>query len=142
MTSANINFFTEDTSFIFANDELVSTWLTKVADHEKQEIRNLNYVFCSDEYLLGINQKYLNHDYYTDIISFPLSSEVIEGDIFISVDRVTENASKNKVNFENELYRVMVHGLLHFLGYKDKTQEESITMRTLENKYLELITPI
>jgi len=137
LTSDKINFFNEDISFELENADMVQSWLLSVASEEKQEVRSLNYIFCSDEYLLNINKEYLNHDYYTDVISFPMSTEVIEGDIFISIDRVRENAHSNKATFDNELNRVMIHGLLHFLGYGDKTPEESTLMRTKENKYLD-----
>ena len=116
------------------------SWLKEVAASEKFEIGELTYVFLSDEDLLEMNINYLDHYTYTDIITFDNSEEedLIEGDIFISIDRVKENAEKFKVSFEQELRRVLAHGLLHLCGYKDKTDEESTKMRQMEDKALDL----
>jgi rRNA maturation RNase YbeY len=119
-------------------------WLRSVAEAEGFKIVNLEYVFCSDEYLLGINRKHLHHDDYTDIITFDLSEEPIEdessksidGLIYISLVRVTENAEKYHVSLFHELARVMVHGVLHLCGYGDKTPEEQLLMRAKEDEYL------
>lgn len=118
-------------------EQKYTQWLQKVASDENATIQNLTYIFCSDEYLLNMNIKYLAHDYYTDIITFPYQEgKVIEADLYISVDRVAENAGEFRVDFRNELNRVMVHGLLHLLGYKDKTTEDVTIMRSKEDYYL------
>lgn len=97
----------------------------------------INFIFCNDEFLIGINRKYLNHDNYTDIITFDYSEgNVVSGDIFISIDRIKENAKNYGVSFENELYRVMIHGILHLCGYKDKRRTEKEKMTAGEDKYL------
>lgn len=118
------------------------TWERKIEyliDEEGFEIGEINYIFCDDEYLLKINQEYLQHDYYTDVIGFQYTYESpLMGDIYISIERIKENAKKNDVSFENELARVMIHGVLHFVGFKDKTPEDTIKMREAENKYLTL----
>ena len=136
-----INFFSEDVDYILENHNPVHDWLVGVATHENRKIKELNYIFCSDDYLLDINKQYLNHDYYTDVITFDNSdddSEEIEGDIFISIDRVKENAADSKTFFSHELHRVMVHGLLHLIGYADKSEEEITQMREKEEAYLSL----
>lgn len=100
------------------------------------DVEKVDYIFCSDNYLLEINKKYLQHDYYTDIITFPLSENPIEANVFISIDRVKENADLYKVTFEHELHRVMAHGILHLLGYNDSTHEEKQIMRQQEDSLL------
>ena len=115
-------------------------WLVNLAKEESYTIDNLNYIFCSDEYLHKINVDYLDHDTLTDIITFDNSDEkqIIEGDIFISVDRVNENAKEFNVSFFSELNRVLAHGLLHLIGYKDKTDSDKKLMREKENYYINL----
>ena len=114
-------------------------WLNAVVKSEDKELGEINYIFCDDAYLLTINQQYLDHDTYTDIISFDTSEgKTIAGDIFISVERVKENAKQYNESFETELNRVLVHGLLHFSGYKDKSEEESRTMRAKEDEKLKM----
>jgi len=106
---------------------------------QKQRLDSLSYVFCSDEYLLGINQSFLKHNYYTDIITFDLSesnNQGITGEVYISIDRVKENAVNQKTTFTNEILRVIFHGALHLCGYKDKTKEQKVIMRSLEDKYI------
>ena len=133
-----INLFYE-TNFQLEDREEHSSWLMNVAKSEEKAIHEINYIFCDDEYLLKINQEYLNHNTYTDIISFDNSvDDDLAGDIFVSIDRVKDNAQKFEVSFKDELRRVMVHGILHFMGYKDKTKEESLTMREKENEKLKL----
>ena len=133
-----INLFYE-TNFKLEDSEEHNSWLMNVAKSEEKAIHEINYIFCDDEYLLKINQEYLNHNTYTDIISFDNSvDDDLAGDIFVSIDRVKDNAQKFEVSFIDELRRVMVHGLLHFMGYKDKTKEESLTMREKENEKLKL----
>lgn len=133
-----VNFFTEDISFQLKHKSLLRTWLVKVIGNEGYRLTSLNCIFCSDEYLLQINKEYLQHDTYTDIITFDNSSDTlqIEGDIFISIDRVKENA-KNTL-FLDELHRVMIHGVLHLMGYKDKTNADKTTMREKEDACLSL----
>lgn len=136
-----IHFFFEDVKKNFTLEEdKVRDWLDQVcADHE-YEIENLNYIFCSDEYLLDINKTYLKHNFYTDIITFDQSEEdnVIEGDIFISTERVKDNALTTDEFYDNEMIRVLVHGILHLLGYKDKSKEEQEEMRKKEDEYISL----
>ena len=136
-----IYFHSEDINLPIALDEpQIQQWLIALAKEENQQISNLNYIFCSDEYLLNINKDYLNHDYYTDIITFDYSQEqVVAGDIYISIDRVAENAEEFNVNFKEELMRVIAHGCLHLLGYKDKTEEEQTLMTKKEEASLSLL---
>lgn len=137
----SILFFHEDTSFQLKDRTIVRTWLKKVAKKEGYSIVGLNYIFCSDKYLLQINKDFLNHDYYTDIITFD-QSEVkgkIEGDIFISIDRVKDNAKTVGSTFKQELHRVLAHGLLHLTGYKDKTPKDAKKMRAMEEAALVMV---
>jgi probable rRNA maturation factor len=129
-----INFFSEDTSFLVKQKVKRKQWLKEIALQESFKILDLNYIFCSDEYLHKINLQYLDHDTYTDIITFDNSEyeAEIEGDIYISIDRVKENATDHKVDQETELSRVLSHGLFHLMGYKDKTKSEADTMREKE----------
>jgi probable rRNA maturation factor len=121
----------------YANEKKYAAWLEKVANSENKSIASITYVFCTDEYLLDINIRYLGHDYYTDIITFPYQEGMnIKSDMFISLERVKENASEFNVSFENELKRVMVHGLLHLMGYGDKTVSDAEKMRSKEDEYL------
>lgn len=141
----SILFFLEDVSFSLQKRTLIRTWLNRVAKKENKKITALNYVFCSDEYLLSMNKEHLQHDTYTDIITFgysPKKSPEITGDIFISIDRVKENAKTYKTTFQNELRRVMSHGLLHLCGYKDKTSADKQTMRTKEEEALSIYNKI
>lgn len=133
------HFFSENIAFELSESQKITSWLEKVIAKEGFEIHNLNYIFCDDKYLHQINLEYLSHDTYTDIITFDNSEEdkMIESDIFISIERVRENAVKFKTSFENELYRVLVHGVLHLLGYPDKSPEEAKIMRQKEQKALE-----
>lgn len=140
MKEESIKFFTEDTSYQLRQRSEIRTWLKSIAKKEKYSILELNYIFCSDEYLLQMNRDFLDHDYYTDIITFD-NSEVsgkIEGDIFISIDRVKDNAQQQKTSLKDELHRVLVHGLLHLTGYKDKTSKEQEIMRKKEDSSLSL----
>ena len=136
---AEINFFTESITFTLKNKTLLRSWLLKCAKSEKQTISELNYIFCSDNYLKKINKQFLNHNYFTDVITFPTSTpgdKTISGDIFISIDRVRDNAKTYGVRVNDELHRVMVHGLLHLFGYKDKSNAEEKKIREKENYYL------
>jgi len=139
MIQSEINFHYELEDFILEREDSFRKWLIDVSLSEKKELKILNYIFCSDEYLLKMNKDFLNHDYYTDILSFPLKEDPIEGDIFISVDRVKENADTFSLPFQTELKRVMVHGLLHFLGYNDHDEKDIELMRSKEDFYMEMI---
>jgi rRNA maturation RNase YbeY len=139
----NINFFFEDIERpLYLSDES-KQWLIQIAQHFEAKIIELNYIFCSDDYLLEINRQYLNHDYYTDIITFGHSDSIlfIEGDAFISIERTEENAQSIGTTAEEELHRVMAHGLLHLLGFKDKTEAEAAEMRKMEDWALSLRVP-
>ncbi len=132
-----INFYSEDIEFILPNHSIIFDWINKTIESEAKVLRHLNYIFCSDPYLHKINVEYLNHDTFTDVITFPYAEgKTIEGDIFISIDRIKENAQSFEVEFENELHRVMIHGTLHLLGYLDKTAEDKTQMTQKENEYL------
>ena len=134
-----ITYHKEEVDFELPDEEKLSEWLESVGAGDDKVINQLTYVFCSDEYLLNINKEYLNHDYYTDIITFPYKQgKEIESDIFISIDRVMENATQFEASFEEELLRVMAHGLLHLMGYGDKTDDEKKVMRSKENQAVQL----
>ena len=134
-----ITYHKEEIEFELPDEEKLSEWLIRLCRDEDKELIQLSYIFCSDEYLLGINKEYLDHDYFTDIITFPYKQgKEIESDIFISVDRVKENAAQFEVSFEAELLRVMAHGLLHLMGYGDKTEEEQKEMRMKENQAVDV----
>ena len=139
-TTREIRFFSEDIKLLLKNKAQLLDWFIATAKKEGANIKGLNYVFCSDTYLLEMNQSYLNHDTYTDIITFDNSETEVEiqGDIFISVDRVRENAQTFGINEQDELHRVMIHGLLHLLGYGDKSKAEKAKMTEKENYYLAL----
>ncbi len=135
-----VHFFSEDIDFKLPEKLRRKRWLKELAAEAGFRIKELNYVFCSDEYLYQMNVDYLNHDTYTDIITFDNSEKAkeLEGDIFISVDRVRENAKSVEVEEELELTRVLAHGLLHLMGYKDKAKEEASLMRSKEEEAIEL----
>ena len=127
-------------NFSLENEEVIANWIMKVLDTEGYECDDVNYIFCNDEYLHDLNVKYLNHDTLTDIISFDNSmGKKVAGDIFISTERVAENAESFDVSFNEELSRVIIHGMLHFMGYKDKTKEESREMRMKEDDAIDLL---
>lgn len=130
----------EDIDFELPNDEQrYIDWIQYIIKKEKKELLQLTYIFCSDSYLHQINVEYLDHDTLTDIITFPYTEPpLVEGDIFISIDRVKENAVKYDVSFEHELHRVIIHGVLHLCGYPDKTEEEAKVMRKKEEEALEI----
>jgi probable rRNA maturation factor len=133
-----IRFFNEDVTYKLPQKQVMRQWLKQQAEREGYAVGDLNYIFCSDEYVLQVNRDYLEHDYYTDIITFDQSEEEgkIEGDIFISVDRVGDNATQLGVPAEQEMRRVLAHGLLHLCGYGDKTDEEEAQMRAKEEEWL------
>ncbi len=134
-----IHFFYENTSEII--EENIKPWIEKIIITEEKRLGEINYIFCDDEYLLKINQDYLQHDYYTDIITFDqVRGKTISGEIFVSLQRIKDNASLISKNYEEEKKRVIAHGILHLCGYKDKTEEEQKTMRAKEDFYLSLKT--
>ena len=134
-----VYFHNEDVKLEVNSSEL-STWIKNAVNSLDFLVGDLNVIFCSDEYLKEINIKYLNHDYYTDIITFDYSEKnLIGGDLFISTDRIKENSSKNKVKFIVELYRVIIHGVLHLCGFNDKTSAEKKKIRGKEDHFLSLI---
>lgn len=139
MSKAAIHFFTEEISFTLKNKTIIRNWLRETISAEGYVLEELNFIFCSDDYLLGINQQYLDHDTYTDVITFDNSEDpkTIVGDIFISIDRIKENAKEFKHDFMDELCRVMVHGTLHLLGYPDKGKVAKKIMTEKEDHYLE-----
>ncbi|MFI0492268.1 rRNA maturation RNase YbeY [Flavobacterium sp.] len=127
--------FNYETDFVLDNEEAFASWLSNVIVSEKKKEGEINYIFCDDEYLHKINLEYLNHDTLTDIISFDYSiGNELNGDIFVSIERVKDNANDFNVSFENELKRVLVHGLLHYCGYKDKSTEDEALMRSKEDE--------
>ncbi|MBK7093624.1 MAG: rRNA maturation RNase YbeY [Saprospiraceae bacterium] len=128
-----------DIDFKLKDKRILKKCLVDFALSEGKETGEINYIFCSDDYLLDINKKYLKHDYYTDIISFQSDNDPLSGDIFISIDRVRDNAKNLKIDFRDELFRVISHGLLHFIGYKDKTKEDKQLMTSKENELINLI---
>ena len=131
-----IDFFSE-TEFNLQNSEEVASWISKIITKEKREEGEISYIFCDDEYLHKLNVEFLNHDTLTDIISFDNSlGNQINGDIFISIERVKENADSYTTTFENELHRVIIHGILHYCGYKDKTKTDAELMRKKEDEAL------
>jgi probable rRNA maturation factor len=136
----SINFFEEDIRFKLKNKTSVRQWIKVTIEAEGYTLKELNYIFCSDQYLLQINQQYLDHDTYTDIVTFDNSEKkgIIEGDIFISIDRIRENALKFSSGEANELHRVIIHGALHLLGYQDKKAESKKVMSVKEDHYLNL----
>ena len=133
--------FNYETKFQLKKEPIISDWISQVIDTEGYKQGNINYVFCEDAYLHKLNIEFLSHDSFTDIISFDESiGKIINGDIFISIERVKENAAKYNTTFLDELCRVMVHGVLHYCGYKDKTDNETEAMRKKENFYLALLS--
>ena len=139
-----VKYFRENTRFVFKERRDNNKWIKDVIVSESANVKfkagDINIIFCSDEYLLDLNKKYLSHDFYTDIITFDnCLNKIISGDLFISVDRVRENSRTYSSSFDEELHRVIIHGVLHLLGYKDKTKAQSKIMRDKENFYLKLI---
>lgn len=131
--------FNYGTDFQLENESKYEDWIDSIIESEDKEPGEINYIFCDDDYLLEINKQYLDHDTLTDIISFDYCiGDLISGDIFISIDRVKDNAQEYDVSFNNELLRVMSHGILHYCGYKDKTQEEQLLMRTKEQEKINM----
>ena len=134
-----ISYYNEDTDFRFRGKTDNNRWLRMVAGSEIRRVGDISIIFCSDNYILDINMRYLQHDYFTDIITFDYcEGDKLSGDLFISVDSVRENALLYGAEFEDELNRVMVHGVLHLIGYDDHTEEEQKVMREKEDYYLSM----
>lgn len=160
---AQISFHSEDIEFTLNKKTLIREWISDTIKREKQKAGDISYVFCSDDYLLKLNKDYLDHDTLTDIITFDYSegegekgegdrgqgkggrgnpkpeTRIVSGDIFISLDRIKENAGKFSVSLEDELHRVMIHGVLHLCGYKDKSKADKAEMTAREDFYLNLL---
>jgi len=135
----SIQYFNEDIAFPKVKKRITSNWIKQVISIEEKRVGDISFIFCSDEYLLDVNKKYLNHDYFTDIITFDdVEGNVINGDIFISVDRVKENSKEFEISFDNEVHRIIIHGVLHLLGYKDKVKKDKDLMTEKEDLYLKL----
>ena len=143
MPPENIFYHTEDISFVLQNENTTSNWLVKLVERHNKKLGELNYIFCSDDYLLKLNLEHLNHDYFTDIITFDYCDEDrISGDLFISIDRINENAKTFRKTQINELNRVIAHGLLHLLGFSDKTEEDVVEMRSMEEDALMILSKV
>ncbi|WP_323027087.1 rRNA maturation RNase YbeY [Gelidibacter japonicus] len=133
--------FNYETNFELDNEDKLSSWISNTISDEGFKEGEINYIFCDDAYLLNLNIEFLDHDTLTDIISFDYTmGKLISGDVYISIDRVRENAKDFNVSFENELSRVMIHGILHYCGYKDKTDSDTSEMRSKENYYISKLT--
>lgn len=137
-----INFFSEDVDFDLKGKVKTKKWITTIVNNEALKTGDINIIFCSDEYLLQVNKQYLDHDYYTDIITFNYNTDKVSGDLFISIDRVAENAEKQNVPRGTEMQRVIIHGVLHLLGYNDKSPEEEKVIRQKEDKAIEIFNSI
>lgn len=141
-----IYFQAEDISFNLKNKNLLKQWIKTVVTNKKRETGDITFIFCTDAYLLNINQNYLKHDTYTDIITFDYSKDSkqlpVSGDIFISIERVKENATRYSTDVENELHRILIHGVLHLLGYLDKTKAAKAEMTKQEDECLKLLSKL
>jgi len=132
-----INFFSEEVDFDLKNPNIIKKWIKFVIEKESKNFETINYIFCNDNYLHQLNVEYLKHDTLTDIITFDYSTkENISGDIFISIDRIKENSEIFNKSSEEELHRVIVHGILHLIGYNDKTIDDKVIMTKKEDEYL------
>jgi rRNA maturation RNase YbeY len=140
MATSNVNFFYQEVQFSFTNRVELKVFINKLFKSEKCRLSNLNIIFCTDEALLQINRDFLQHDYYTDIITFPINQAKasIEAELYISIDRVKDNAKAATVSFKEELHRVIFHGCLHLAGYNDKSSQQIKKMREREDHYLRL----
>ena len=136
-----LQFFSEEIDFSLPSTETTQAWISTILQSHNAAVESVNFIFCSDDYLLNVNRSYLQHDYYTDIITFDnreYDDDPLESDIFISIDRVRDNAQDRSIPFEKELHRVIIHGLLHLIGWNDKTEEEKQAMREKEEACLSL----
>lgn len=139
-----ILFYEEGVAFpVFFSGKRIENWLDVIASHYSREIGALSFIFCNDDYILDINRKYLNHDYYTDVITFDYcDGRTLSGDVFISLDTVRSNAVQFGTDFESEFHRVVCHSVLHLIGFKDKTDPDSVLMRENENICLDLLKTV
>ena len=139
---SSISYFSEGVNFKIPQKKIINRWIKEIVSTEGLLLKHLNFIFCSDAYLLGINQQYLSHDFYTDIITFDTSDlpQTIEGEIFISIDRVKENASSLNLDLYTEILRVMAHGVLHLMGYDDHGEDNQLIMRQKEDSCLSLLS--
>lgn len=134
-----INYFFEGVEKVDIDDS-ISTWIKSIISSENKKLGEINYIFGDDEYILKVNQEYLQHDFYTDVITFDyVKGKTISADIFVSLPRISENAKTFNKEFNLELYRVLAHGILHLIGYKDKSESEILEMRFKEDYYLNLL---
>ena len=131
--------FNYESDFSLEQEEVYASWIETIVESENKILGEISYIFCDDEYLHSINMQYLNHDTLTDIISFDYTEgDIISGDIFVSIERVVDNAKDFNVSFDEELKRVLAHGVLHYCGYKDKSDEDALLMRTKEEEKIKL----
>jgi len=139
MAESAILFNTQDVTFSYPSPAKLKKWIISVVQTEGGNIQVLNFIICSDNYLLSMNRKYLEHDTFTDVITFPYSQVIskLEGDIYISLERIKENSADRDIPLEEELKRVMIHGVLHLLGYGDKSEEAKRKMTEVEDRYLQ-----
>jgi len=137
-----VDFHYVDVGFELADENKYALWIQSICEEHKVGTYEFTYIFCSDQHLLSINQKHLNHDFYTDIITFPLLDDPLSADIFISIERVRENATKYSQLFDNELLRVMSHGILHLIGHKDKEEKDILMMRKAEDDCIQMFDQI
>ena len=136
----SIHYFNEDVQIPKFGRRRITSWIKEVILAEEKKTGDISYIFCSDVYLLDVNRKYLNHDFFTDVITFDtVVDDVINGDIFISIDRVNDNANVFGVSREDEMNRILIHGILHLLGYKDKRKVDKMLMTNKENYYLKVL---
>lgn len=134
-----INYQSQDIKFVLKEKRKVSKWINDVIKSHQKKVGNVSYIFCSNQYILELNQQYLNHNYFTDIITFDYCYDnKVEGDIFISIDTVLDNSHRFKTNFNEELLRVIIHGVLHLVGFSDKTAKQQKHMRVLEDEALSI----
>ncbi|HET6557828.1 MAG TPA: rRNA maturation RNase YbeY [Prolixibacteraceae bacterium] len=137
----SIQYVSEDISIPKFQKRIMTRWIKDTITSEGKVTGDISFIFCSDEYLLEVNKQYLNHDYFTDIITFDyVEDNVISGDIFISCDRVRENAAEFNTGFDNELCRIIIHGVLHLTGYKDKSKKDKLLMTAKEDFYLNMLS--
>ncbi len=141
---SEILFFTENIDFKLKDKAILKNWLLKSISNEGKQAENINFIFCTDDYLLEINKKYLKKNILTDVITFDYSEQdkVVSGEIYISYQRIADNATKYSQTVDNELYRVMIHGVLHLIGYDDNTKKQKEIMTQKEDYYLSLLSKI
>lgn len=137
-TEEQISFFIDDVDAAWQNQDEIRAWILNVIEAEKGSLKNLNFILKSDDGLLAINKEFLKHDYYTDVITFQEEEGIVSGEIYISADRVKAQSEEMSISYKDELHRVLIHGVLHMLGYSDKLPEEQSVIRSKEDFYLNL----